>query len=200
MLKVSARLDLKIWADLPSCCRAPSVGTRTSCNLCWRFPNRFIWRFPTKKYTVLYTTIHWNWRETCQINASLENFRHCKTRLRIICEQFPGMAWLDAKTAGGEATGATCDQKHGTLEGNLLGNLKNGSQRSLGDAAGLPVFAKEDTTAQAISPHTAKETNQEDFRQAGASWAKKPRQWRHNAQRLPVTLAWLHDLIVPVLD
>ena len=40
MLKVSARLDLKIWADLPSCW-APSVGTRTSCNLHWRFRNRF---------------------------------------------------------------------------------------------------------------------------------------------------------------
>ena len=79
------------------------------------------------------------------------------------------MAWLDAKTAGGEATEATCDQKHGTLQGNLLGNLKSGSQQSLGDAAGLPVFAKEGTTAQAISPHAAKETNLEDFRQAGAS-------------------------------
>ena len=43
------------------------------------------------------------------------------------------------------------------------------SQRSLGDAAELPVFAKETTTAQAISPHNAKETNQEDFQQAGAS-------------------------------
>ena len=75
---------------------------------------------------------------------------------------------MDAKTVGEEATEATCNQKHGTLEGNLLRNLKNGSQRSLGDAAGLPVFAKEDTTAQAISPHTAKETNQEGFRQAEA--------------------------------
>ena len=75
---------------------------------------------------------------------------------------------MDAKTVGEEATKATCDQKHGTFEGNLLRNLKNGSRRSLGDAAGLPVFAKEDTTAQAISPHTAKETNQEGFRQAEA--------------------------------
>ena len=96
------------------------------------------------------------------------------------------MAWLDAKTVTEEGTEATCDQKHSTLEGNLLGNLKNGSQLSLGDAAGLPVFAKEDTTAQAISPHTAQETNQEDFRQVGAWWAKKLCQWRHNAQRLPI--------------
>ena len=78
------------------------------------------------------------------------------------------MAWLDAKTIGEEETEATCDQKHGTLEGNLLRNLKNGSRRSLGDAAGLPVFPKESTTAQSISPHTAKETNQEGFRQAEA--------------------------------
>ena len=42
------------------------------------------------------------------------------------------MAWLDAKTVTEEGTEATCDQKHSTLEGNLLGNLKNGSQRSLG--------------------------------------------------------------------
>jgi len=55
----------------------------------------------------------------------------------------------------------SCDHKHGTLEGNLVSTI--------GDAAGLPVFAKEDTTAQAVSPHNAKETNQEDFRQAGAS-------------------------------
>ena len=33
-----------------------------------------------------------------------------------------------------------------------------------------------------------------------SSWAKKLCQWRHNAQRLPVTLAWLHDLILPVLE
>ena len=50
------------------------------------------------------------------------------------------------------------------------------------------------------SPHTAKETNQEGFRQAGASWAKKPRQRRHNAQRVPLTLVWLHDLILSVPD
>ena len=173
MLKVSARLDLKIWADLPSCCRAPSVGTRTSCNLYWRIPNRF-GSSPQRSihYTMLYTNanIHLNWRSAS--NASLENFRPCKIRLRIICEQFPRIAWLDAKTVGEEATEATCDQKHGTLEGNLLRNLKNGSRRSLGDGAGLPVFPKEDTTAQAISPHTAKETNQEGFRQAEALWAK----------------------------
>ena len=78
------------------------------------------------------------------------------------------MEWLDAKTVTEEATEATCDQKQSTLEGNLLGNLKKASQRSLGDAAGLPVFAKEDTTAQAISRHTAKETNQEDFRKVGS--------------------------------
>ena len=82
------------------------------------------------------------------------------------------MEWLDAKTVTEEATEATCDQKQSTLEGNLLGNLKGNlkkaSQRSLGDAAGLPVFAKEDTTAQAISRHTAKETNQEDFRKVGS--------------------------------
>ena len=107
------------------------------------------------------------------------------------------MAWLDATTVTEEGTEPTCDQEHSTLEGNLLGNLKNGSQQSLGDTDGLPVFAKKRFhAAQAISPHTAKETNQEDFRQAGASWAKKPRQWRH-AQRL-VTLDW-HDEILPVL-
>ena len=90
------------------------------------------------------------------------------------------MAWLDATMVTEEGTEPTCDQEHSTLEGNLLGNLKNGSQPSLGDTAGLPVFAKKRfRAAQAISPHTAKETNQEDFRQAGASWAKKPRQWRH---------------------
>jgi len=47
--------------------------------------------------------------------------------------------------------------------------VKNGSQRSLGDADWLPVFAKQDVTAQAIPPQTAKETNQEDFLQVGAS-------------------------------
>ena len=69
-----------------------------------------------------------------------------------------------------KGTEATYDQKHSTLEANLLGNLKNGSQQSLGDTAGLPIFAKKRFhAAQAISPHTAKETNQEDFRQEGAS-------------------------------
>ena len=72
MLKVSARLDLKIWADLPSCCRAPSVGTRTSCDLYWRFPNRFGSSPQRSIYTK--TKIHLNWRVACQVNASLENF------------------------------------------------------------------------------------------------------------------------------
>jgi len=47
--------------------------------------------------------------------------------------------------------------------------VKNGSQRSLGDADWLPVIAKQDVTAQAIPPQTAEETNQEDFLQVGAS-------------------------------
>ena len=64
------------------------------------------------------------------------------------------MAQLDAKTVTEEGTEATCDQKHGTLEGNLLGNLKNGSQQSLGDAAGLPVFAKEDSAPHKPSHRT----------------------------------------------
>ena len=63
------------------------------------------------------------------------------------------MAWLDAKTVTEEGTEATCDQKHSTLEGNLL-DLKNGSRRSLGDAAGLPVFAKEDSTPHKPSHRT----------------------------------------------
>ena len=66
-----------------------------------------------------------------------------------------------------EGTEPTCDQEHSTLEGNLLGNLKNGSQPSLGDTAGLPVFAKEDTTAQAISSHNAKRKESRGF---PASW------------------------------
>ena len=61
-----------------------------------------------------------------QDHASVKNFRHCKTRLRIICEEFPGMAWLDAKTMTEEGTEATRDQKRSTLEGNLLGNWKTG--------------------------------------------------------------------------
>ena len=132
MLKVSARLDLKIWADLPSCCRAPSVGTRTSCNLHWRFRNRF----------------------------------------------------------GGSKKKGYIRQQKPSCDRSMAHSKETSSQRSLGDAAGLPVFAKEDTTAKAISPYNAKETNQEE-----ASWAKKLCQWRHNAQRLPATLAW----ILPVL-
>ena len=101
------------------------------------------------------------------------------------------MAWLDATTVTEEGTEPTCDQEHSTLEGNLLGNLKNGSQQSLGDAAALPVFAKRRFhAAQAISPHTAKATNQE--RQAGALRAKKPRQWRHKRPEAcdPRVSAW----------
>ena len=54
--------------------------------------------------------------------------------------------------------------------------------------------------AQAISPHTAKETNQEDFRQAGAAWAKKPRQWRHAQRPGDPRLARLNFATPKVLD
>ena len=46
-----------------------------------------------------------------------------------------------------------------TNQGNLVSTI--------GDAAGLPVFAKEDTTAQAISPHNAKRNESRGF---PASW------------------------------
>ena len=142
---------------------------------------------------LIHSNLHWNWREACQINASQEKKLSLQNSSSNNLRAVPRdgvVGW----TVTEEGTEPTCDQKHSTLEGNLLGNLKNGSQQSLGDAAGLPVFAKKRFhAAQAISPHTAKETNQEDFPQAGALRAKKPRQWRHNTQRLSVTLAWLHD-------
>ena len=151
MLKVSARLDLET-ADLPSSCRAPSLGREHPAIYIkgsWQ-----IWKFRRNKYKILliYFNIHLNWREACKINASLERFRHCKTRLRIICRAVPRdgvVGW----TVTEEGTEPTCDQEHSTLEGNLLGNLKNGSQQSLGDAAALPGFAKRRFhTPQAISP------------------------------------------------
>ena len=109
MLKVPARLDLnKISADFALMLQeVPSVRTRTS-----EHPAIYIEGCPTDPvisqqrsmqwYNVIYTIWRlmwsWSWNFPIQINESLKNFRHCKTHLRIICEQFPGMAWLDAKT------------------------------------------------------------------------------------------------------
>jgi len=133
-----------------------------------------------------------SWSFPIQINESLQNLRHCKL---IFESSASSSQWLDAKLVAEEATEATWNQKHRTFEGNVSGNVwkcqKRVSTISIGDADWLPVIAKQDVTAQAIPPQTAKETNQEDFLQVGASWAKKTRQWRHNSQTLP---------ILPVLD
>jgi len=58
-----------------------------------------------------------------------------------------------------------------TNQGNLVSTI--------GDAAGLPVFAKEDTTAQAISSHNAKRKESRGFPASWGSVSKGQREQRN---------------------
>ena len=149
MLKVSARLDLKIWADLlilpVTKCREASI-LQSILKV-----SQQIWRFPTKQYTF-----------GNRSHFAIRSMAHEPRKPRLNDRR---CSWASC----------LCKRRYHRTSHLIAQRKKKGIKRISGKLG---------------------------QREQRAAWAKKLSQWRHNAQsqRLPVTLAWLHDLILPVLD